>query len=527
MKSKAKTVTIIIISLLVGIAIGIIEVQKTTFIKYPTNNSATKLQNILQLINERYVDKVNLDTLTDEAITSILSQLDPHSVYLTVAQVRKESENLNGNFEGIGIQFRIVEDTIVVIQPLKGGPSYKVGIMAGDRIVKINDSLWANKNIDNDNVLKLLKGKKGTKVKLSIKRNGLSKLLDFYVLRDVITTNSVDYFGMLNENTGYIKLNEFSASSANEVSKALYILRYDHGMTQLIFDLRGNGGGYLQEAVAIADEFLPKGDLIVFTKGRNGTKENKSFATSGGLFEKGKMIVLIDEVSASASEILAGALQDNDRATIAGRRTFGKGLVQEQILLTDSSAIRLTVSRYYTPSGRCIQRPYVSNDPEQYYADFITRYANMEKNADTISHVDSLLYKTKNGRTVYGGGGIEPDIDFPYHNYKRSESYSELLRFGLIYKFCFEYADKNRKDFTKYSNGKQFISQFNINSNLYNQFLMYAKNNNCTPRLSEKEIISVKTLIKSYIGQIIFDDETFYSIFLTMDEDVQKALTKF
>ncbi|MDR0789304.1 MAG: S41 family peptidase [Bacteroidales bacterium] len=527
MKPSVKTITTIIISLVVGIAIGIFEMPQSRRINADSDTNATKITDVLRLINSNYVDKLSIDSLTDQTITSLLAQLDPHSVYLTAAQVRKESEGLNGNFEGIGVMFRIVEDTIVVIQPVKGGPSAKAGIMPGDRIVKINDTLRAGIKIENDDVMSLLKGKKKTKVKLSIKRNGLDKLIDFVIARDVIKTNSVEYYGMLDKTTGYIKLTEFSSTSHDEVFKALSALKYDNDMQQLIFDIRGNGGGYLQEAVAIADEFLPKGDLIVFTKGRNNTKD-KSYATAGGLFEKGKLIVLIDEISASASEILAGAIQDNDRGKIIGRRTFGKGLVQEQVPLPDGSAIRLTISRYYTPSGRCIQRPYTSNDPEQYYADFIARYANMENDADTIAHVDSLRYKTKGGRFVYGGGGIEPDIELSYHAYKRSEVYTDLLRFGLIYKYCFDYADNHRKDFSAYANGEQFLASFAISNELYNKFLAFAAKNNIKPKqLSDKETIEIKTLMKAYIAQILFDDKTFYSLFTSVDEDIRHALRNF
>ncbi|MDR1848241.1 MAG: PDZ domain-containing protein [Bacteroidales bacterium] len=529
MNSKAKILTIVIISLLVGIAIGMFEMPNHGIIT--TKNSsekASKLSDILQLISDDYVDAVNLDTLTDEAIKSLLAQLDPHSVYLTAAEVKSENEHLNGNFEGIGIQFRIVEDTIVVIQPIKGGPSNRVGIMAGDRIVRINDTLRVGKELETEQVMRLLKGKKGSKVKLSIKRNGLERLVDFTVTRDVIETHSVDFYGMIDKTTGYIKLSQFSSTSYKEVVQALSALKYDHDMQQLIFDLRGNGGGYLNEAIAIADEFLPKGDLIVFTKGRPNSKPNKSFATKGGLFEKGKLIILIDEVSASASEILAGAVQDNDRGMIIGRRTFGKGLVQDQISLSDGSALRLTIARYYTPSGRCIQRPYVSNDPEQYYMDFIARYANMETNSDTIPHADSLRYKTKNGRYVFGGGGIEPDIELPYSAYKRSETCIKLLRLGLTYQFCFDFADTFRETLNQFSDGDDFLANFQVSNTIWQSFNEFAAKHNVKIKsLSAKEQAQVRTMIKAYIAQLIFDDQSFYRLFITVDEDVQTAIQYF
>lgn len=321
----------------------------------------------MELVKTQYVDDVNTDSLQDIAIKSFLEVLDPHSVYMTKEEIAKENENLQGNFDGIGVQFRIIEDTIVVIQPIVQGPAFKVGIMAGDRIVEVDGKKVCGNGITNEDVFKLLKGKRGTKVKLGIKRSNIDKLLHFTVKRDKIPIHSVDYSGMLNSNTGYIKLSQFSANSHTEVSSALISLK-NSGMTQLIFDLRGNGGGYLDQAINIADEFLSDGELIVFTKGR-AKGRNDYFASSKGNFESGKIVVLIDEVSASASEIVAGALQDNDRGYIVGRRTFGKGLVQEQKELSDGSVLRLTVSRYYTPSGRCIQRPYTMGDNEKYYMD--------------------------------------------------------------------------------------------------------------------------------------------------------------
>jgi carboxyl-terminal processing protease len=524
MKSSIKIVIIIIISLLIGIAIGTFEIPKYQIVPTKTSSDkARKIADVLSLINKEYVDKIDLDSLSDDAIRSLLEDLDPHSVYFTKEQIKHEQENLDGNFEGVGIQFRIIDDTIVVIQPVSGGPSSKVGIMAGDRIVKVNDTLRIGK-LTSDDVFKLLKGKKNTTVKLSVKRQGINKPIDFVVKRDVIETHSVDYFGMLNSKTGYIKLSQFSANAHSEVAKAISDLKQHNKMTQLIFDLRGNGGGYLNQAIDIADEFLPKGDLIVFTKGRASGKQ-ESYATDGGFFEKGKLVILIDEVSASASEILAGAIQDNDRGMIIGRRTFGKGLVQQQLFLPDGSAVRLTISRYYTPSGRCVQRPYILGDPEKYYAEFIERYANMESHSDTTSHSDSLRYKTKAGRFVYGGGGIEPDVELPYYNYKKSDYYTNLLRKGLIYKYCFDYADSHRKELSKYHDGQTFLNSFIVNKDIYNGLLTFAdKNDVKRAALDEKERSEIGILIKAYIAQTLYDDKYFYPLFLMIDEDLQRAL---
>jgi carboxyl-terminal processing protease len=481
---------------------------------------------ILSLINAQYVDKVDMDSLENEAIRSFLADLDPHSVYMTAEEIKKENEGLQGNFDGIGVQFRIIEDTIVVVQPIVQGPSHKAGIMAGDRIVEVDDSIVCGKGITNEDVFKLLKGKKGTKVKLGIKRHNIEKTLSFTIKRDAIPIHSVDYSGMIDNSTGYIKLSQFSANSYQEVHSALVKLK-GQGMKQLVFDLRGNGGGYLDQAVKIADEFLVDKDLIVFTNGRYRGR-NDYFATNKGVFEEGKIIVLIDEIAASASEIVAGALQDNDRGMIIGRRTFGKGLVQEQKELPDGSALRLTVSRYYTPSGRCIQRPYISGDPEKYYTDFIERYVNMEKHTDTISHADSLKYKTKKGRIVYGGGGIEPDVELPYYVYKKSDYYSTLLKKGLIYKFCFDHIDRNRKAFKQYKDGADFLNKFSVTENLLQEMLSFATEQKVEKEnLSDTESSEIKQLMKSYIAQNLYGDEYFYPLFLLVDEDVQKALPYF
>jgi carboxyl-terminal processing protease len=512
----------LIILLVALIAIGLVDLLMPKVVNV-SSLGQSKLDYVINMINNQYVDQVNIDSLQDKAIRNFLEDLDPHSVYMTKEEIAKENENLQGNFDGIGVQFRIIEDTIVVVQPIVGGPSAKAGIMAGDRIVKVNDSIVCGKNITNEDVFKLLKGKRGTKVKLAIKRSDSEKLLHFTIKRDEIPIHSVEYSGMINAKIGYIKLSQFSANSHKEVYQALIDLK-EKGMQELIFDLRGNGGGYLDAAINIADEFLPDGDLIVYTKGRAKGRQDY-FASSKGIFEKGKIIVLIDEISASASEIVAGALQDNDRATIIGRRSFGKGLVQEQKQLLDGSVVRLTVSRYYTPSGRCIQRPYTNGDSEKYYMDFIERYAQMENNSDTISHADSLKYKTKKGRIVYGGGGIEPDKELSYNLYKRSESYSLLIRKGLIYKYCFDYLDKHRDEFTQFTSGDKFINEFSVSEKMYKEMLHFAQNQEVnTSTISEKEKKEIKLLMKSYFAQNIYGDEYFYKLYLQIDDDVQKVL---
>lgn len=523
MKKQNYIPLIVAISLIVGITIGYFLIGNSN--KGSNFSKKDKLSYILDLINDEYVDKVNEDSLTDKAIRGFLQELDPHSVYLTAEEVKSENEDLQGNFDGIGVQFRIVEDTITVVRCIKGGPSEKVGIMAGDRIVKINGATKV-KNVTNDTVLHYLKGVKGSKVKLSIFRRGINHLIDFTVTRDVIQTKAVSYFGMINKETGYIKLDEFSSTSASEVHNALKALTQKE-MKKLVFDLRDNGGGFLDQAVSIADEFLPKDDLIVYTKGRFRGR-NDYFAQSGGLFEKGKMIVLINELSASASEIVSGSIQDNDRGTIIGRRTFGKGLVQEQKELPDHSAIRLTVARYYTPSGRCIQRPYINGDPDKYFEDFVKRYENMQNGKDTISHDPSLRYKTKKGRIVYGGGGIEPDIALPYTLFTKGKYYGELLKKGLIYKYCFDYVDSHRGEFKKYRNGDDFVTNYVVSDKMFNGLVLFAtKNGVKQAAIPPKDKQEIRLLMKAYIAQSIYEDKYFYQIFILLDEDLQKAINHF
>ncbi|MBQ9312933.1 MAG: S41 family peptidase [Bacteroidales bacterium] len=519
MKKQSYIPLIASICIVVGIAFGYLFINKPQSLSFKKQD---KISYVLDLIESEYVDKTDRDSLSDEAITSLLKELDPHSVYMTAEQVKKENESLRGNFDGIGVQFRIVEDSITVVRTIKGGPSEKAGIIAGDRIVKV-DGKNLTKNVTNDTVLHYLKGPRNSKVTLSIYRRGVKNLLSFTVIRDKIETKAVDYFGMLNDSVGYIKLNEFSATSHKEVSNALLFL-VNSGMKELVFDLRGNGGGYLDQATKIADEFIKKSDLITYTEGRYRGRQDY-FATNGGLFENGKIIVLIDETSASASEIVSGCIQDNDRGIILGRRTFGKGLVQEQKDLPDGSAIRLTIARYYTPSGRCIQRPYINGDPEQYYQDFLDRYANMEENADTLKHDDKLKYKTKKGRIVYGGGGIEPDIPLPYSMFKRSEYYSKLVRQGIIFRYCFDYIDKHREEFSQYKEGKQFLNQYSVDANQFSNLINYAEKNGIKRQnISQQETSEIKTLMKAYMAQEIFGDEYFYKIYTSLDKELQKSL---
>ncbi len=524
MRKRAYIPLIIALSVVVGIVLGLFFIKDSKVGGYTNLGQANnKLNYVFNLIGREYVDKINQDSLSEMAIEALLQELDPHSVYLSAAELKKENASLNGNFDGIGVQFRLSGDSIVVVRTISGGPSERAGLLAGDRIVKVDGKQL--KNINNDTVISLLRGKKGTQVKLSVYRQGINHLIDFTVRREVIKTKAVTYYGMLDSKTGYIKLDEFTANSHKEVVQALELL-LDRGMQRLVFDLRDNGGGLLDQAIDIADEFATAGDLIVYTDGRLRGRNN-AYATSGGLFEKGEMIVMINETSASASEIVTGCLQDNDRALIVGRRTFGKGLVQEQKQLPDGSAVRLTIARYYTPSGRCIQRPYILGDPDKYFfEDFVKRFE--QGDADTISHNDSLKYKTKKGRIVYGGGGIEPDKVLSYSLLKRSSYFNSLFKNGLIYKYCFDYVDANRKQFSSYKDGDDFISRYYVSKEVYNQLIAYAQKQGAKVNgLSNKEVQEIKSLMKGYIAQNLYDDKYFYQIYTKQDTELIKACTYF
>jgi len=482
-----------------------------------------KIGDILGFIQNDYVDTINVENIKEDAINHILSELDPHSQYIPASEFDEVSELLEGNFEGIGVQFRIEKDTVMVISPISGGPSEKVGIKAGDRIVIVDGDTIAGVGITNNEVMKKLKGPRGTKVNVGIFRLKSPVLLDFTITRNVIPTYSLDIAYMVDETVGYIKLNKFSATTYKEMLKALNELN-SQGMEKLILDLRNNTGGYLQAAIDISDEFLPDKKLIVYTEGKNRPR-SYAYATKRGSFESGELVILIDEGSASASEIVAGAIQDNDRGTIVGRRSFGKGLVQEQLSLYDGSALRLTVARYYTPTGRCIQKPY-TNGTEEYYKEFHDRFVNGEVlNSDSIHFADSLKYTTPGGKVVYGGGGIMPDIFIPVETGENYGYYNRLINKGVIYDFAFEYTDSHRDDLSRFKNYQDFLSGFNIDNNLFSDFLNFAAKNG-VPK-DEKGIEArkpdIEVLLKALIGRNILDDKGFYPVYHQRDVTFQKA----
>ncbi|MDZ7742676.1 MAG: S41 family peptidase [Bacteroidota bacterium] len=483
-----------------------------------------KLSDIINYIDQDYVDSVDKEELVENSIVEILEELDPHSQYIPAQDFHTVNDPLQGNFEGIGIQFRIVKDSITVIHPIPGGPSEKVGLKAGDRIVKIEDTLVAGVSITNLVAMRKLKGKRGTQVNVDVFRRNHDELLDFTITRDVIPTYSLDVAYMVDENTGYIKLNKFSATTYEEFSEALDDLLAE-GMQQLILDLRGNVGGYLTAAVKIADEFLEENKLIVYTEG-NSRPRNFAYATGRGRFENRDLVVLIDEGSASASEILAGAVQDNDRGTIIGRRSFGKGLVQEQLSFPDGSAMRLTVARYYTPTGRCIQKPY-DDGIEDYYHESVERFMNGEMtNPDSIHFADSLKYITPAGKVVYGGGGIMPDIYVPLEKDSMLVFYNKLLRRGLLYQFAFDYTDVHRDEFKEFDSYRDFNNKFEVSNKLFREFLAYAEDKKV--KGSPEEIAftqaKVKTLLKAYFSQNLFSDKGFYPVYHQIDDVFSRAV---
>lgn len=435
--------------------------------------NANKINQLMRAINDIYVDTVNFNTIVENATVEMLKTLDPHSVYIPKEEVAQANEPLQGAFDGIGVTFQIIKDTINVMEVIVGGPSDKVGLMAGDKIIKVDTLDAVGKKINNQWVMKHLRGKKGTKVELLILRGRNSEPLTFHIIRDKIPMNSINVFFMVDKNTGYIRLERFAATSKQEFSDALHQLK-DKGMKNLIFDLRGNGGGYLNIAFEIADEFIEKDKMIVYTD--NFRKTGESFkATSKGDFEKGKLVILVDENSASASEIVSGAVQDWDRGLVVGRRTFGKGLVQKPFYLADQSQVRLTISKYYTPTGRCIQKPY-EDGLEEYYNELNTRSQHGELiSQDSISFPDSLKYKTPNGRTVYGGGGIMPDIFIPLDTTKYSSLYGEMIRKGIFSGFTLNYMNLHKEELIElYPNIEQFKANFQVSDQLLEEIMEYA-----------------------------------------------------
>lgn len=487
----------------------------------PAGNS---IEELIRFVNDNYVDSVDMDMVREEALRGMLLSLDPHSQFIPAREYHNAIDPLVGNFEGIGVQFRIEKDTILVLNTIPGGPSEKAGLLAGDRIIKVDGNNVAGIKITNDDVLRKLKGPKGTKVKVSIMRRSIGKLLDFVITRDVIPTWSIDASFAANKETGYVKLGKFSATTTDELVKVLKDFK-QQGIKKLILDLRGNTGGYLEEAIHVADQFLPSKKLIVYTQGLHRPKQS-AYATSRGEWDDLPVVILIDEGSASASEIVAGAIQDNDRGTIIGRRSFGKGLVQEQVNLSDGSSIRLTVARYYTPTGRCIQKPY-DKGADSYYMEYYHRFSDGEvESADSVKQNDSLKYTTPGGKTVYGGGGIMPDIFIPIEKDPSQKFYNLSVNQGTLYQFAFEYTDRNRSKLRTSDDYAVFDKTFTVSQELYNEYSGYALKNgiSATPAEIAYSRGKVSELMKAYIIRNLYDDKGFYPVYLRSDSGYRKAL---
>jgi len=491
-----------------------------------TPNSYDKLRDLIYYIDHYYVDSVNHQQLSEDAILGILEHLDPHSTYSNAEDNKSQTEQLEGAFEGIGIQFNIMNDTIMVVAALAGGPSERAGIKAGDRIIFVDKEKVAATGVTNEQVLKKLRGKKGTLVTVGILRPELKEILEFEIIRNVIPTHSVPSAYMMNNHTGYIKIDQFGGHTAEEFEDALMKL-LNKGMKKLMLDLRGNTGGYLDAALKITDHFLQKNDLILSVKGLH-SKSEKFHATGKGVFQNGELIVLIDEFSASSSEIVAGAIQDNDRGKIIGRRSFGKGLVQRPFDFPDGSQVRLTVSRYYTPSGRCIQRDYHSGT-SAYYDDLIKRLIDDE---DSLSvektPISAVEYKTKLGRIVYGGGGITPDIIVPHEKLIYSNAYYQVLNNSALIQFAFDYANQNKVTLTQnYPSAESFIKKMNVSEAvLHNYLKFYAqKSSREIPALNTEEKRELSTWLKALIGRNLYQDGGFYPVINTIDEVIRVALS--
>jgi len=484
-----------------------------------------KFNQVLNVLNKNYVDTVNIPILTEEAIKGMLSALDPHSVYISAKDVKAVEEPLLGSFEGIGVTFQIIRDTINIIEVIAGGPAEMVGIFPGDKIIKINDSIACGDFVTNEYVTKKLRGPKGTSAKITVKRPGKDDLIDFTIIRDKIPLNSINAAYMIEPGVAYIKIDRFSRTTIEEFKTNINELKQNN-IDFLVLDLRGNGGGFLATAVQLADEFLDAGKLIVYTKGRS-MPENKYNSTIRGDYEKGKLIVLVDERSASASEIVAGALQDWDRAIIMGRRTFGKGLVQNPYYLNDGSLIRLTVAKYYTPTGRCIQKPYENSD--EYYKDIEKRLKKGElMHPDSIHFPDSLKYLTLlKKRIVYGGGGIMPDVFIPLDTSMNFKLTNQLVRKNIYNMFAIDKMSNIRSQLLKnYPNKEIFREKYVITDNLFNDFLNYAKNNDIEIDSTELEKSKnfIQTVLKASIARYLYGISGYYYNIYDIDNELKNAI---
>ena len=500
--------------------------------QYSRSNSASRQQQKLlmveNIVNNLYVDNVDEEKIVENAVRGILENLDPHSSYSTKEETTSSQETMQGSFSGIGIQFNMQKDTLYVVQTIAGGPSEKVGILPGDRFIAVDDSIIAGRKLKNTDIMKRLRGPKGTKVNIKVKRGSNAELLEFRITRDDIPLNSIDAVYMADGKTGYIRLSRFAATSYKEFKDAITKLK-KQGMQQLILDLTDNGGGYMQIAAQIANEMLNRGNLIVYTQGRKSPRQNLN-ADGSGTFRTQKVVVMINQFSASASEILSGAVQDWDRGVVVGRRSFGKGLVQREFLLPDSSSFRLTIARYYTPSGRNIQKPYVKGDREDYDKDIIDRYNHGElQSADSIHFADSLKHTTlRLHRTVYGGGGIMPDVFVPLDTTQYTDYHRRLVAKGIIPQFALRYVDKNRADLkAQYPDAQKFIKEFTVTDEMLNNLVDAGKAEKVDFDKSQfaKSKEMLRTFVKATIANDLFSTGAYFQIVNEQNDIYKEGLS--
>lgn len=528
--------TLTVICILIGFVIGntlsapTAEAQRSEqpLSKFFSQKFDNKIQQILGLIDVGYVDPINMDSINEEVIKEVIKQLDPHSSYISKADLEMVNSELSASFSGIGIQFSIINDTIQVASVISGGPSESIGLLAGDKIVMVNDTAFTGKSITNERVMHTLRGPKETTVKLGVKRSGNSDILNFTITRGDIPVHSVDAKFIIptkqGDKIGFVRISRFAENTYLEFISALAQLK-SQGATSYIIDLRENTGGYMDQVIAMANEFLERGDMIVYSEGR-AIERNEAKANGIGRFQKEKLVVLIDDFSASASEIFAGAMQDNDRATIIGRRSFGKGLVQQQFPLDDGSAVRLTVARYYTPSGRCIQKPYKLGEKQDYEKDILDRFEHGEFfSADSVHYTDTTAYYTKKGRKVMGGGGIMPDIFVGRDTSLYTPYFNIVSNLAYTYQFAYQYTDQHRQELNKYTTWQE-LEKHLLKANWLNEFINFAKEKGVEPNSKQIEISRplLIRIINAYIVRNILGDEGFYPLFERDDDITQRAV---
>ena len=530
--------TLTVIGVAMGILIGIslsqkVNAQRIVFQNGQLQWEMSKVDRLLQLLENAYVDELNIDSITDEAMTDLVKKLDPHSAYIPKEDLEMVNSELSGSFSGIGVQFTIQQDTVRIVAVIAGGPCEGVGVLAGDKIVSVDDSAFVGKKLNNEKVMKTLRGEKGTQVKLGILRAGVKEPLSFTVTRGDIPVTSVDakfiieppvVSGQQSGKIGFVRVNKFGETTYKEFITALADL-HAQGATSYIIDLRENSGGYMDQAIKMANEFLKGGAMIVYSEGR-AYPRYEAKANGSGRFKNVPLVVLIDNFSASASEIFAGAMQDNDRATIVGRRSFGKGLVQQQMPFADGSAVRLTVARYYTPSGRCIQKPYTLGDQDDYEKDIMDRYEHGEfYSADSVHFSDTTVYRTKNGRIVHGGGGIMPDVFVGRDTTLNTPWYNICVNMAYTYQFAYKYTDEHRKELSKYTDW-QALEKYLKTQNVLREFVQFAEEKGVEPKEAEIQKSSplMTRLLHAYIIRDVLGDEGFFPFFERDDEITKKAM---